>query len=74
MIFEAPSSLAVYMKTAKDAHFTVMRTWGFYDTGTEDGDLAVEGNTRGIYFQYWDAAAGKPRSTMARRASCTSMR
>ena len=60
MIFEAPSSLAVYMKTAKDAHFTVMRTWGFYDTGTEDGDLAVEGNNRGIYFQYWDAAAGKP--------------
>ncbi len=60
MIFEAPSSLAVYMKTAKDAHFTVMRTWAFYDTGTEDGDLVVEGNNRGIYFQYWDQAAGKP--------------
>lgn len=60
LMFEAPPTLAVYMKTAKEANFTVMRTWAFYDTGTTDGDVVVEGNNRGIYFQYWDADAGKP--------------
>lgn len=60
LIFEAPPSVALYMKTAQDSHFTVMRTWAFYDTGTPAGDLAVEGNTRGIYFQYWDTEANAP--------------
>jgi mannan endo-1,4-beta-mannosidase len=60
LIFEAPASIAVYMKTAKDQNFTVMRTWGFYDTGTADGELSVEGNTRGIYFQYWDPSTNAP--------------
>lgn len=60
LIYEAPASIAVYMKTAKEAHFSVMRTWGFYDTGTPEGDLVVEGNNRGIYFQYFDVEAGAP--------------
>ena len=60
LIFEAPAPVAVYMKTAVDQHFTVLRTWSFYDTGTPSGELSVEGNQRGIYFQYWDAEAGRP--------------
>ena len=60
LMFEPPATLAVYMKTAKESNLTVMRTWAFYDTGTEDGDLSVEGNNRNIYFQYWDTEANAP--------------
>jgi len=59
LIFSDPAIVDLYMKTAKDSNLSVMRTWGFTDIGTTDGDLAVEGS-RHIYFQYWDAAAGKP--------------
>jgi len=60
LVYEAAPTIAVYMKTAKEANLTVLRTWGFYDTGTPDGDLVVEGNNRGIYFQYFDVEAGAP--------------
>ena len=39
---------------------TALRAWAFYDYGTPEGDLTVEGNQRDIYFHYWDAEAGKP--------------
>jgi mannan endo-1,4-beta-mannosidase len=60
LIFEAPATLAVYMKTARESNLSVMRTWGFFDIGTPEGDLGVEINNRDIYFQYWDIDAGKP--------------
>lgn len=60
LIFEAPATIAVYMKTAKESELTVMRTWGFFDIGTPEGELGVEINNRDIYFQYWDIEANKP--------------
>lgn len=60
LMFEAPATIAVYMKTAKESELTVMRTWGFFDIGTPEGDLAVEINNRDIYFQYWDVEANRP--------------
>jgi len=60
LMFEAPASLAVYMKTAKESNLTVMRTWGFWDTGTPEGDLGVEINNRNIFFHYWDLEANAP--------------
>jgi len=60
LMFEAPATLAVYMKTAKESNLTVMRTWAFFDVGTPEGDLAVEINNRDIYFQYWDIEANSP--------------
>jgi mannan endo-1,4-beta-mannosidase len=60
LMYEAPPSLAVYMKTAKESNLTVLRTWGFWDQGTADGDGNVEINNRGIYFHYWDTEANAP--------------
>src|SRR6187397_2765985 len=37
LIFSDPAIVDLYMKTAADAHFAVMRTWGFTDIGTTDG-------------------------------------
>jgi mannan endo-1,4-beta-mannosidase len=46
---------------AKAARFTVLRTWGWLDIGNQDGSNSVsDGKKNGIYFQYWDPAAGKP--------------
>ncbi|MGC4175571.1 glycoside hydrolase 5 family protein [Demequina sp.] len=60
LMFEQPATLAVYMKTAKESNLTVMRTWAFWDVGTEDGDMAVEINNRNIWFHYWDVEANAP--------------
>lgn len=60
LMFEAPAGVDMHMKTAQETGLTVLRAWSFYDTGTPEGDLVVEGNQRGIYFQYWDAEAGRP--------------
>jgi len=60
LMFEAPATQMVYMMQAKESNLTVMRTWGFFDIGTPEGDLAVEISNRNVYFQYWDVEANKP--------------
>jgi len=45
---------------AKAAGFTVLRTWGWLDIGNADGSNSVHGKVNGVYFQYWDPAAGAP--------------
>jgi mannan endo-1,4-beta-mannosidase len=60
LMFESPAGVDMHMVTAQESNMTVLRAWGFFDTGTPEGDLTVEGNQRGIYFQYWDEEAGKP--------------
>lgn len=60
LMFEAPLSVDAHMQIAAEQNLSSLRAWAFFDTGTEDGDLSVEIDTRGIYFQYWDAEAGKP--------------
>ncbi|GIE94289.1 cellulase family glycosylhydrolase [Paractinoplanes rishiriensis] len=40
--------------------FTVLRTWGWFDTGTADGTNPTAGSQNGVYFQYWDGT-GHPK-------------
>jgi mannan endo-1,4-beta-mannosidase len=48
------------LERAADAGFTVVRTWGFLDIGNQDGSNSIRGKSDGVYFHYWDQAAGAP--------------
>jgi mannan endo-1,4-beta-mannosidase len=39
---------------------TVLRTWGWFDTGTADGTDPTAGSQNGVYLQYWDGT-GHPK-------------
>ncbi len=47
---------------AEDAGFNTMRVWGFFAIGSPgDGPVAtLADKDKGVYFQYWDDAAGAP--------------
>lgn len=60
LMFEAESGVNMYMKQAVESEMTVLRAWAFYDYGTPDGKLTVEGNQRGIWFQHFDEELGRP--------------
>src|SRR3954451_15853012 len=34
----------------------VVRTWGWFDTGTADGANPTAGSQNGVYLQYWDGS------------------
>src|SRR6185437_16775373 len=38
----------------------VLRTWGWFDTGTADGTNPTAGSQNGVFLQYWDAT-GHPK-------------
>jgi mannan endo-1,4-beta-mannosidase len=40
--------------------FDVLRTWGWFDTGTADGTDPTAGSQNGVYLQYWDGT-GHPK-------------
>lgn len=40
--------------------FDVLRTWGWFDTGTADGANPTAGSQNGVYLQYWDGS-GHPK-------------
>ncbi len=40
--------------------FDVLRTWGWFDTGTADGADPTAGSQNGVYLQYWDGS-GHPK-------------
>ena len=40
--------------------FSVVRTWGWFDIGNQDGSNSTDGPQNGVYFQYWDPIAGHP--------------
>jgi mannan endo-1,4-beta-mannosidase len=40
--------------------FDVLRTWGWFDTGTADGSNPTAGSQNGVYLQYWDGT-GHPK-------------
>jgi mannan endo-1,4-beta-mannosidase len=42
---------------AQVAKFTVLRTWGWSDTGSLDGTGNVVSPPNGVYFQYWNGTA-----------------
>jgi mannan endo-1,4-beta-mannosidase len=48
---------------AKRLGLKVLRHWAFEDRGSIDGSVASidgDGTKEGVYFQYWDPAAGRP--------------
>jgi mannan endo-1,4-beta-mannosidase len=49
------------LNDARNAEFNVIRHWGFLDIGDPvTGEGSIHGPADGVYFQYWDKAAGKP--------------
>jgi len=60
LMLESEPGVQVYLKTFAEGSMPVARAWAFLDIGTEDGELGVEGNNPGTYFQFWDDAAGAP--------------
>lgn len=48
------------LERAADSGFAVVRTWGFLDIGNQDGSNSIRGKADGVYFHYWDPAAGAP--------------
>lgn len=42
------------LETAANQGFSVMRTWGGFDIGNQDGSNSVAGKANGVYFQYWN--------------------
>ena len=47
--------------TAAANNLNVMRVWGFLDIGDPNNpSTSLRGPADGVYFQYWDAAAGAP--------------
>ncbi len=40
------------LETADSEGFSVMRTWGGFDIGNQDGSNSVAGKANGVYFQY----------------------
>ncbi|HEU5469096.1 MAG TPA: cellulase family glycosylhydrolase [Actinophytocola sp.] len=54
LMYKSPRMVDDVFADARDAGFTVLRTWGFLDIGNQDGSNSVRGKQEGIYFQYWD--------------------
>jgi mannan endo-1,4-beta-mannosidase len=40
--------------------FNVVRTWGWFDIGNQDGSNSTDGPQNGVYLQYWDPTTGHP--------------
>ena len=48
------------LEKAAASGLPVVRTWGWFDTGTADGTDPTAGSQNGVYLQYWDGS-GHPR-------------
>ncbi len=63
LIFKSRKMVDDVLDTAAAMGIQVFRHWAFTDRGALDGSVAAmdgDGTKEGVYFQYWDAAAGKP--------------
>lgn len=64
LIYKPRPVVDAVLEAAAALELGVVRTWGFLDRGSLDGsvpDVDGEGHKEGVYFQYWDPAAGAPR-------------
>ncbi len=48
------------LEKAAASGFNVVRTWGWFDIGNQDGSNSVAGIQDGTYIQYWDPQAKRP--------------
>ncbi len=59
--YKSPVMVDDVIDRAAAAGFQVIRHWGFVDIGDPTtGAGSIHGKADGVYFQYWDAAAGRP--------------
>ena len=64
LVFKPRPMVDAVLEAAAAMQLKVVRTWGFLDRGALDGSVPNvdgEGHKEGVYFQYWDPAAGGPR-------------
>lgn len=58
--YKSEAMVDAVLDDAAQAGFDVVRTWGFQDLQNPDGSGSVHQNFEGVWYQAWDAAAGKP--------------
>ncbi|HEY0001444.1 MAG TPA: cellulase family glycosylhydrolase, partial [Actinoplanes sp.] len=58
--YQSPAARDNVIDKAAASGFTVLRTWGWFDTGTADGTDPTAGSQNGVYLQYWDGT-GHPK-------------
>src|SRR5262245_56915645 len=58
--YQAATARNNVIDKAAASGFDVLRTWGWFDTGTADGTNPTAGSQNGVYLQYWDGT-GHPR-------------
>lgn len=58
--YKSKAMVDAVLDDAKAAGFDAIRTWGFQDFQNPDGSGSVQQNFEGVWYQAWDADAGKP--------------
>jgi mannan endo-1,4-beta-mannosidase len=57
LFYQSHAMVDDVLQRAVDAKFTVVRTWGWSDTGNLDGSNSLVSRPNGVYFQYWNGTA-----------------
>ncbi|WP_395245306.1 cellulase family glycosylhydrolase [Agromyces sp. MMS24-K17] len=58
--YKSDAMVDAVLDDAAQAGFDVIRTWGFQDFQNPDGSGSVHQNFEGVWYQAWDADAGRP--------------
>lgn len=58
--YKSSGMVDAVLDDATEAGLDVVRTWGFQDYQNPDGSGSVHQNFEGVWYQAWDAAAGRP--------------
>jgi len=54
LMYSSPKMVDAVLGKAAANNLNVVRTWGWYDIGNQDGSNSIQGPSNGVYFQYWD--------------------
>ena len=54
LMYSSKTMVDAVLEKAAANNFGVVRTWGWYDIGNQDGSNSIQGPSNGVYFQYWD--------------------
>ena len=54
LMYSSRKMVDAVLEKAAANDFNVVRTWGWYDIGNQDGSDSVQGPSNGVYFHYWD--------------------
>ena len=54
LMYSSPKMVDAVLGKAAANNLSVVRTWGWYDIGNQDGSNSLQGPSNGVYFQYWD--------------------